>query len=74
MSTIEPAENAEEYDIIRATGPVEEFHNVIVFFKELVTTAVAGGYEPTGGVSSYLANSSDGPQVTLLQATVRHRS
>ncbi|HZZ48152.1 MAG TPA: hypothetical protein VFE65_14830 [Pseudonocardia sp.] len=73
MSSIEPAENAEEYDICRASGSAGKIDEVIAFLKEIVTTAMAGGYEPTGGISSYVTSTPDGPRVTLLQATVRYR-
>jgi hypothetical protein len=73
VSSIEPAEHAAEYDVIRATGLVDDLDGVITVLKDMVNTAMSAGYDPTGGVAACVGPSDAGPSVTLLQATVRYQ-
>jgi hypothetical protein len=79
MREIEPIQNAAEYDVIRLRGPAGRIDDVLFQFKELVTTAMAGGWNPAGGVAVYhrveAQERGEEPKdlVTFLQATVRYQ-
>jgi hypothetical protein len=79
VSSIEPIQNEAEYDVIRMRGPADRISDVLWQFKEFVTTGMAAGWNPAGGVAVYhrreIQEGETEPEdlVTFMQAMVRYQ-